>query len=142
MCSSSVTGSSPSASTRVSASRSPFACSSLAPQSVGLVNAGRSSSRVPWPSGWSWCRRARLVGHPRPKPTQLDIRGPGSRLLAEALAGARVVVDVANSSSFEDKAVWEFFETSGRNLLAAGAAAGVEHHVALSVVGTDRLLES
>jgi hypothetical protein len=63
-------------------------------------------------------------------------------LLAEALAGARVVVDVANSPSFEDKAVWEFFETSGRNLLAPGAAAGVEHHVALSVVGTDRLLES
>ena len=59
--------------------------------------------------------------------------------LAEALAGARVVVDVANSSSFEDKAVLEFFETSGRNLLAAEAAAGVGHHVALSVVGTDRL---
>ena len=62
--------------------------------------------------------------------------------LAEALAGAQVVVDVANSPSFEDKAVLEFFETSGRNLLAAEAAAGVRHHVALSVVGTDRLLES
>ena len=62
--------------------------------------------------------------------------------LAEALAGAQVVVDVANSPSFEDKAVLEFFETSGRNLLAAEAAAGVGHHVALSVVGTDRLLES
>jgi uncharacterized protein YbjT (DUF2867 family) len=62
--------------------------------------------------------------------------------LAEALGGARVVVDVANSRSFEDKAVLEFFETSGRNLLAAEAAAGVKHHVALSVVGTDRLLES
>src|SRR5688572_19303611 len=62
--------------------------------------------------------------------------------LAEALAGAQVVVDVANSPSFEDKAVLEFFETSGRNLLAAEAAAGVKHHVALSVVGTDRLLES
>ena len=59
--------------------------------------------------------------------------------LAEALAGAQVVVDVANSPSFEDKAVLEFFETSGRNLLAAEAAAGVGHHVALSVVGTDRL---
>ncbi len=62
--------------------------------------------------------------------------------LAEALAGAQVVVDVANSPSFEDKAVLAFFETSGRNLLAAEAAAGVGHHVALSVVGTDRLLHS
>jgi uncharacterized protein YbjT (DUF2867 family) len=61
--------------------------------------------------------------------------------LAEALAGARVVVDLANSPSFEDKAALEFFETSGRNVLAAEAAAGVTHHVALSVVGTDRLLE-
>ena len=60
--------------------------------------------------------------------------------LAEALAGAQVVVDVTNSPSWEDKAVLEFFETSGRNLLAAEAAAGVGHHVALSVVGTDRLL--
>ena len=62
--------------------------------------------------------------------------------LAEALADARVVVDVANSPSFEDKPAMEFFETSGRNLLAGEAAAGVEHHVALSVVGTDRLLAS
>jgi uncharacterized protein YbjT (DUF2867 family) len=62
--------------------------------------------------------------------------------LAEALAGAQVVVDVANAPSWEDKAVLEFFETSGRNLLAAEAAAGVRHHVALSVVGTERLLES
>ena len=60
--------------------------------------------------------------------------------LAQALAGARVVVDVANAPSFEDKAVLEFFEKSGRNLLPAEAAAGVGHHVALSVVGTDRLL--
>src|SRR6187431_2890582 len=58
--------------------------------------------------------------------------------LAEALAGAQVVVDLANSPSFEDRAVLEFFQTSGRNLLAAEAAAGVKHHVALSVVGTDR----
>ncbi|WP_029584587.1 SDR family oxidoreductase [Bradyrhizobium sp. URHD0069] len=58
--------------------------------------------------------------------------------LAEALSGAKVVVDVANSPSFEDKAVLEFFEKSGRNLLAAEAAAGVGHHVALSVVGTER----
>jgi uncharacterized protein YbjT (DUF2867 family) len=62
--------------------------------------------------------------------------------LAQALAGAQVVVDVANSPSFEDKAVLAFFETSGRNLLAAEAAAGVRHHIALSVVGADRLPES
>jgi len=62
--------------------------------------------------------------------------------LGEALAGARIVVDVANSPSFEDRAVLEFFEKSGRNLLAAEVAAGVQHHVALSVVGTERLLDS
>src|SRR5262245_5736575 len=62
--------------------------------------------------------------------------------LAKALAGAEVIVDVANAPSWEDKAVLEFFETSGRNLLAAGKTAGVKHHVALSVVGTDRLLAS
>lgn len=62
--------------------------------------------------------------------------------LAEALAGAQVVVDVANAPSWEDKAVLEFFETSGRNLLATEAKAGVRHHVALSVVGTERLLAS
>ncbi|MEY2542471.1 MAG: hypothetical protein QOI22_2073 [Verrucomicrobiota bacterium] len=62
--------------------------------------------------------------------------------LAKVLEGAHVVVDVANSRSFEDKPALEFFETSGRNLLAAEAAAGVRHHVALSVVGTDRLLGS
>ena len=58
--------------------------------------------------------------------------------LKEAVAGAQVVIDLANSPSFEDKAVLNFFETSGRNLLAAEAAAGVRHHVALSIVGTDR----
>ncbi len=62
--------------------------------------------------------------------------------LAEALEGASVVVDVSNSPSFEDQAVLEFFQTSTRNLLAAEAAAGVGHHVALSVVGTERLAES
>jgi uncharacterized protein YbjT (DUF2867 family) len=56
----------------------------------------------------------------------------------EAVAGAQVVIDLANSPSFEDKAVLEFFETSGRNLLAAEAAAGVRHHVALSIVAVDR----
>ena len=58
--------------------------------------------------------------------------------LAEALAGAQVVVDVSNSPSFEDAAVMKFFQTSGRNLLAADAAAGIRHHIALSIVGTDR----
>jgi len=62
--------------------------------------------------------------------------------LAAALAGAQVVVDVANAPSWEDQAVLEFFETSSRNILAAETAAGVRHHVALSVVGTDRLLKS
>ena len=62
--------------------------------------------------------------------------------LAKALTGAQVVVDVSNAPSWEDQAVLEFFETSGRNLSAAEAAAGVGHHVALSVVGTDRLLAS
>ena len=58
--------------------------------------------------------------------------------LAKALAGAQVVVDLANAPLWEDKAVLEFFETSGRNLLAAEATADVRHHVALSIVGTDR----
>jgi uncharacterized protein YbjT (DUF2867 family) len=62
--------------------------------------------------------------------------------LAEAFEGADVVVDVSNSPSFEDKAVLEFFQTSTGNILKAEAAAGVKHHVALSVVGTDRLSES
>ena len=59
--------------------------------------------------------------------------------LAKALDGVEVVVDVANAPVWEDKAVLEFFETSGRNLLAAEAAAGVRHHVALSIVGSERL---
>lgn len=62
--------------------------------------------------------------------------------LAEALKGADVVVDVANSPSFEDLAVMDFFLTSGRNLLAAEASAGVKHHVALSIVGTQRMTDS
>ncbi len=62
--------------------------------------------------------------------------------LDAALVGVDTVVDVANSPSFEDRAVLEFFQTSGRNLLAAEARAGVRHHVALSVVGTQRLAES
>jgi uncharacterized protein YbjT (DUF2867 family) len=67
-----------------------------------------------------------------------SITGEG---LKEALAGAQVVIDLANSPSFEDKAVLAFFETSERNLLPVEAAAGVRHHVALSIVGTDRAPE-
>src|SRR5262249_51570334 len=70
-----------------------------------------------------------------PKSGVNTITGEG---LAGAMAGAEVVIDLANSPSFEDKAVLEFFETSGRNLLAAESKAGVRHHVALSIVGTDR----
>ena len=70
-----------------------------------------------------------------PKSGVNTITGAG---LKGALAGAHVVIDLANSPSFEDKAVLEFFETSGRNLHPAEAAAGVRHHVALSIVGTDR----
>lgn len=62
--------------------------------------------------------------------------------LAQAMDGAEIVVDVANAPVWEDKAVLEFFETSGRNLLAAEAAAGVRHHVALSIVGSERLPDS
>src|SRR5215510_6295256 len=64
-----------------------------------------------------------------------SITGEG---LTEAMAGAQVVIDLTNSPSFEDRAVLEFFETSGRNLHAAEATAGVRHHVAVSIVGTDR----
>src|SRR6201997_172945 len=70
-----------------------------------------------------------------PKSGGKPITGEG---LKAAMAGAQVVIDLANSPSFEDKAVLEFFETSGRNLLAAEAAAGVRHHAALSIVGIDR----
>src|SRR5215211_7877869 len=71
-----------------------------------------------------------------PKSGINTITGEG---LKDAMAGAQVVIDLANSPSFEEKAVLEFFETSGRNLLAAEAAAGIGHHVALSIVGTDRM---
>src|SRR6476469_7645097 len=70
-----------------------------------------------------------------PKSGVNSITGEG---LKEALAGAQVVIDLANSPSCEDQAVLEFFETSGRNLLAAEAAANVRHHVALSIVAIDR----
>jgi uncharacterized protein YbjT (DUF2867 family) len=67
------------------------------------------------------------------------VKGEG---VDQVLRGAAVVVDVSNSPSFEDEAAKSFFETSTRNLLAAGRRAGVKHHVILSVVGTDRLIES
>ena len=93
--------------------------------------------------GTKLVNRLRKQGHDvvaaSPKSGVNTITGEG---LAEALAGAQVVVDVANAPSWEDQAVLKFFETSSRNLLAAEAAAGVRHHVALSVVGTDRLLDS
>jgi uncharacterized protein YbjT (DUF2867 family) len=65
-----------------------------------------------------------------------SITGEG---LQEAMAGAQVVIDLANAPAWEDQAVLEFFQTSGRNILAAEAAAGVRHHIALSIVGTDRM---
>src|SRR5438552_13178558 len=68
-----------------------------------------------------------------------SITGEG---LKGAMAGTQVVIDLANSPSFEDKAVLEFFEASGRNLTAAEVAAGVRHHVALSIVGADRTPEN
>lgn len=93
--------------------------------------------------GTKLVNRLRQQGHEvvaaSPKSGVDTITGEG---LATALTGAQVVVDVANSPSFEDTAVLEFFETSGRNLLAAEVVAGVGHHVALSVVGTERLQES
>ncbi len=70
-----------------------------------------------------------------PKTGVDSITGEG---LKEAMTGAQVVIDLTNSPSFDDKAVLDFFETSGRNLAAAEAAAGVRHHVALSIVATDR----
>ncbi len=92
---------------------------------------------------------SKLVNKLRPLGHEVIAASPSSGVntitgegVAKALAGARVVVDVTNAPSWEDKAVLEFFETSTHNLLGAEADAGVGHHVALSVVGTDRLLQS
>jgi uncharacterized protein YbjT (DUF2867 family) len=74
-----------------------------------------------------------------PKTGVNSITGEG---LEQAMAGTQVVIDVANSPSFEDRAVMDFFETSGHNLLAAEVAAGVGHHVVLSIVGDDRSPEN
>src|SRR5580765_816029 len=91
----------------------------------------------------------KLVNNLRPRGHDVVAASPSSGVntftgegLTEALKGAQVVVDVANSPSFEDKPALDFFETSGRNLLSAEKSAGVKHHVALSVVGTDRLTGS
>jgi len=81
-------------------------------------------------------RRGHEVLAASPKSGVNTFTGEG---LAEALTGAQVVVDVANAPSWEDKAVMEFFQTAGRNLLAVEKTAGVRHHVALSIVGDDRL---
>ena len=90
--------------------------------------------------GTKLVNRLRLSGHEviaaSPSSGVNTITGEG---LSDVMKGTDIVVDLANSPSFEDKAVLAFFETSGRNLLAAEAAAGVKHHVALSIVGTDRL---
>src|SRR4051794_34837364 len=93
--------------------------------------------------GSKLCKNLEKRGHQAlaasPKSGVNTITGEG---LAEALADAHVVVDVTNAPSWEDAAVMKFFDTSTRNLLAAEAQARVQHHVALSVVGTERLLES
>jgi uncharacterized protein YbjT (DUF2867 family) len=90
-------------------------------------------------SDGSWWDRGHEVLAASPDTGVNTITGEG---LAKALAGAQVVVDVTNPPSFEDKEATEFFQTSGRNLIAAEKPAHVRHHVALSVVGTDRLLDS
>src|SRR5262249_43592647 len=121
-----------------------------------LGPAGLPRSVIEWRSsvkivviGGSGLIGTKLVSRLRQRGHEVVAASPNSGVntitgegLADALVGSQVVVDVANSPSFEDRAVLEFFETSGRNLLAAEAAAGVRHHVALSVVGTDRLPDS
>ncbi|MHC2359357.1 uncharacterized protein YbjT (DUF2867 family) [Rhizobium leguminosarum] len=93
--------------------------------------------------GSKTAERLRKKGHEviaaAPKTGVNTLTGEG---LAEALKNTDVVIDLANSPSFEDKAVLEFFQTAGKNLMAAEIAAGVKHHIALSIVGTDRLPDS
>ena len=87
--------------------------------------------------------KLREHGHdPLPASPNTGVDSVTGEGLADALAGAEVVVDVSNAPDWDDDAVMKFFQTSTGNLLAAEAAAGVKHHVALSVVGTDRLTES
>ncbi|RYD24077.1 MAG: SDR family oxidoreductase, partial [Verrucomicrobiaceae bacterium] len=92
---------------------------------------------------------SKVVNHLREKGHEVVAASPSSGVniltgegLAEAFTGTQVVVDLANSPSFEDQAVMEFFKTAGGNILGAEVAAGVKHHVALSVVGTERLQAS
>jgi uncharacterized protein YbjT (DUF2867 family) len=93
--------------------------------------------------GTKLCNLLREAGHqPLPASPNSGVDTLTGEGLAEALAGAQVVVDVSNSPSFADDVVMRFFTTSTQNLLAAEAAAGVPHHVALSVVGCDRLPDS
>ncbi|WP_433735992.1 SDR family oxidoreductase [Pseudomonas putida] len=93
--------------------------------------------------GTQLCKLLRDSGHDvLPASPKLGVNAVTGEGLQIALQGAEVVVDLSNSPSFEDAAVLEFFEQSGRNLAAAQKAAGVKHHVALSVVGTERMLES
>ena len=100
--------------------------------SAGPASSGRSSSRS--------CARHGHEALAASPDTGVDtLTGEG---LAEALEGAQVVVDVSNAPAWEDAAVMDFFQTSSRNILAAETAAGVSHHIALSVVGTDRLQDS
>lgn len=93
--------------------------------------------------GTKLAARLREAGHAvtaaSPSSGVNSVTGEG---LAQALSGAQVVVDVSNSPSFADEAVMQFFQASTRNLLAAEAAAGVRHHVALSIVGLERLPDS
>ena len=111
--------------------------------SIERDNHENRSDRRQWAYRIKARRQLREQGHEAvaasPNSGVNSITGEG---LAEALKGASVVVDVTNSPSWEDAAVMTFFETSTRNLLSYGAAAGVKHHVALSVVGTERLLAS
>lgn len=92
---------------------------------------------------------AKVVSNLRQLGYEVVVGSPGNGIniltgagLDDAVKGAEVVIDLSNSPSFEDQAVLDFFETAGRNLLAAEEKAGVKHHIALSVVGTDRMLES
>ena len=103
----------------------------------GLVDASDEGDQRFWPAGVcsDWIDAVAAA----PNTGVNTVTGEG---LAKVLKGATVVVDVSNSPSWEDNAVMKFFETSTRNLLAHEAAAGVGHHVALSVVGSERLLES
>jgi uncharacterized protein YbjT (DUF2867 family) len=124
-------------------------CEQVGVDKVGLRSVNQMSKTKIVVIGGSGLIGAKVVSTLRERGHEVLAASPRSGVntltgqgLAAALAGAQIVVDVANSPSFEDKPAMDFFETSGRNLLAAEKAAGVKHHVALSVVGTDRLTGS